>query len=294
VSPSEAAPVEVSVVLACRDAAEYLPAQLEALSRQAWPGSWEVVVSDNGSRDDSLEVVERYRPRLPRLVVVNSSARPGPGAARNVGVEAAAGARIVFCDADDVVGNGWLRAMAAALEAHDLVAARMEHSSLNRPSGVRERREEPGLLQSRPPFLPYAMACALGVRRSVHEALGGFDETFRDAGEDRDYCYRAQFAGFRLVLVPAAVVHYRHRNTIRGVYRQSRAYGRGHVQTYRAYRDRGLARPPPARALANWLVLPVHLLAALRGHRALMGGAWRLGWRVGRLEGCLRYRVWAP
>jgi glycosyltransferase involved in cell wall biosynthesis len=287
--------VAVSVVLACRNAEAYVATQLDALSRQQCADPWELVVSDNGSTDRTLAIVESFRERFPRLVVVDSSATPGPGAARNAGVRAASGDRILFCDADDEVGDGWLSAMAEGLREHPFVAARLEHSRLNTWSGLRQQAAQPGLLQSSPPFVvPYMMTCALGVRRSVHESVDGFDEAYRDSGEDRDYCYRIQLGGHPLTLVPGAVVHYRHRETVRATYRQARGYGRGHVQMYRAYRHLGMQRPSVLHGLLAWALLPFRLIRALPSRPRLVRWAARLGWRVGRVEGCVRYRVWAP
>lgn len=287
--------VRASVVLPCRNAAPHVASQLEALAAQQWSEPWELVVSDNGSTDETLEIVERFRPRFSRLVVVDSSATPGPGAARNAGVRAASAERILFCDADDQVGEGWLAALADALGEHPFVAAQLEHSLLNQWPDVRPQPAQPGLLQSLPPFrVPYMMSCALGVQRSVHDSIGGFNEDYRDSGEDRDYCYRAQFSGYPLILVPDAVVHYRQRETLREIYRQSRGYGLGHVRTYRDYRHLGMLRPSPFRALVRWATLPIRLVPALTARRRLVRWVARAGWRVGRLQGCLRYRVWAP
>lgn len=287
-------PAVVSVVLACRDAERHLDRQLEALARQRCELPWELVVSDNGSTDGTLVLVERYRDRLPRLVVVDSSARRGPAAARNEGVLAASGSVLLFCDADDEVAPGWLAAMARALGEHGLVAARLEHDRLNEPWTVRARNLQPGLLQTDPPFLPYTFCAALGVRRDVHEALGGFDETYLDGGEDRDFCYRAQLSGLPLVLVPDAVVHYRHRRGALAMYRQARGYAHGQVRLYGAYRHLGLGRPPVPQALVSWLVTPVKLVPALRSRESLALWMARLGWRVGRLQASVRHRVWAP
>ncbi len=283
----------VSAVLACRNAEKYLARQLEALARQSCPARWELVISDNGSTDRTRLIAEEFRSRFPRMVVIDSSAQIGPGAARNAGVRVAQGDRILFCDADDEVGAGWLAAMSEALDHHGLVAARLDHALLNEPWSRPARNPQPGLLETDPPFLPYTFGAALGVRRSVHDSIGGFDESFHEAGEDRDYCYRAQLAGTPLVLVPDAVVHYRHRQTALGMYRQARAYARSHVRLYRDYRHLGLGRPPPARAVVSWALTPVKLLLALTARDRFASWMARLGWRVGRLEASIRYRVWA-
>jgi glycosyltransferase involved in cell wall biosynthesis len=285
-------PVDVSVVLPCRNAERHLAAQLEALCEQEWTGTWEVVVSDNGSTDGSLAIVERFRARLP-LRVVDSSAAPGPGGARNAGVRAARGQRILFCDADDRVAPGWLAAMAGALEEAGLVGAQVDHELLNDPSPVRARPSRPGLLQSQPPYLPYTFGGALGVRRAVHDGVGGFDESYRDSCEDRDYCYRVQLAGTPLVFVEGAVVHYRYRQRALDIYRQSRGYARGHVQLYRDYWSRGLRRPSVLKALVHWVLMPFRLLPALTSRDRFSVWMFRLGWRVGRLEASIRFRIWA-
>lgn len=287
------AQVAVSVVVACRDAEAFIGQQLQALAEQSCPLRWELVIADNGSTDRTAEIVESYRNRVPRLVIVDASARIGPAAARNIGVARARGERIVLCDADDVVAPGWLAAMSAALERSGLVAARLEHELLNEAWSVSTRNPQPGLLQTDPPFLPYAFCAALGVRRSVYQQVGGLDETFLAGGEDRDFCYRVQLAGTPLELVPGAVVHYRHRATALDVYRQARGYARGHVRLYRDYRHLGLGRPSVSRAVVSWLLTPVKLIPALANHRRLRVWMGRLGWRVGRLQASLRYRVWA-
>src|SRR5262245_10940945 len=106
-------------------------AQLEALANQSWSEPWEIIVSDNGSRDDSVRVVERYAARIPHLRLVDSSDRRGAAHARNVGARAAAAPALAFCDADDEVGAGWVAAMGTALATHDFVACRIDVGKLN-------------------------------------------------------------------------------------------------------------------------------------------------------------------
>ena len=67
--------MDISVVIPCFNDEETIGSQLEAVAKQAWSGEWEVVVSDNGSRDNTLAIVEQFRERLPNLRVVDSSDR---------------------------------------------------------------------------------------------------------------------------------------------------------------------------------------------------------------------------
>jgi glycosyltransferase involved in cell wall biosynthesis len=281
---------DISVVLPVRNAAAVIGQQLAALSRQRWDGSWEVVVSDNGSTDGTRDVVEQYRERLPHLRVVDSSDRRGPGHARNVGAAAACGTSLLFCDADDEVGDGWLAAMATALSTHHFVAATLDRAKLN-PDWVQPARPRSGLLDTSPPFLPYAFTAALGVKRALHLAVGGFDEEFAVSCEDRDYCYRIQLAGTPLHLAPGAVVHYRLRCTFADIYRNARDYAAGNVLLFVRYRAQGLRRPSPLRSLGSWLALVPRLPFAFRRRQELAQWCVRLGWLVGRARGSLTHRV---
>lgn len=287
-------PVVVSVVMAMRNASEHLAVQLRALSMQCCPVGWELVVADNGSVDSSVDIVLRHEHLLPRVVLVDAPAASGAGATRNAGVRAASGSLVVFCDADDEVAPGWLAGMVRALETSSLVAAHVDFARLNASWTMTYRDGGSGLRDTDPRFLPYVFAAAMGVQRRLHEALGGFDETLTGAGEDRDYCYRAQLTfGVTPVLADGSVVHYRARCTPLAMYRQSRSYALANVQLYQAYRGHGLGRPPVLRTLAGWCLSPVKGLWSLRSKRSFALWMQALGWRVGRLRGSLLYRVWA-
>ena len=88
-------PPTLSVVLPCRNGAATIAVQLEALAGQSWDGSWELVVVHNGSTDESMQIVEGLRDRLPALRVVDASAKRRVPAALNEGVRASAG-RLVW------------------------------------------------------------------------------------------------------------------------------------------------------------------------------------------------------
>lgn len=87
----------VSVVIPLYNKAEYIRRALDSIAAQTLAPA-EIIVVDDGSRDDSAAIVERYE-RLPVRLIRQSNA--GPGAARNRGISEASGALIAFLDADD-------------------------------------------------------------------------------------------------------------------------------------------------------------------------------------------------
>ena len=188
--------MKLSVVIPCYNGADTLGVQLEALANQHWPEPWEVIVLDNRSTDGSRQIAERYKERLPKLRVVDASARQGQPFALNVGVEAATGEAVAFCDADDEVSSGWVAAMGEALSRHDFVACSVDIEKLNPPWAVAARGypQRDGLQKAwYPPYLLHAGGGTLGVKRSLHAMVGGFDEALPYL-HDTDFCFKLQLA----------------------------------------------------------------------------------------------------
>lgn len=291
--PPEPSPPEVtlSVVIPCLDAADVLPVQLGALARQACPVPWEVVVADNGSSDGSREVAASFRGELPALTVV-PVARKGRHHALNEGARTARGEWLVFVDADDEVAPGFLAAMARGLEAHPVVAGRLEHVRLNPDLDRSFGTIQTTGLQDGPGYLPYATGAAMGIRRGAFEAVGGFGGEMAYC-EDADLSWKLQLAGYEIAFLPEAVLHYRQRGDLATMYRQHRNYGRGQAVLYRHYRHRGMPRRPWRTVLGDWWRL-LKGLPRLRSAGEKARWVRRLGRAVGHLRGSLENRVLYP
>jgi glycosyltransferase involved in cell wall biosynthesis len=287
--------MKLSVIIPCYNAASTIGAQLEALAGEQWTGPWEVIISDNGSTDGTLAVVEQYRERLPDLRIVNASDKRGAAHAKNVGARAATGDALVFCDADDEVAPGWLAAIGTALGEHNVVASRFEPNKLNPPwiPRIVHCPQQDGLqLYKYPPFLPHAGGCGLGVKRSVYEAVGGFDETILVL-DDTDFCFKVQLLGNTLHFVQNAVIHIRYRPTSAGMYHQARVWGKQNVLVYKKYRPLGMPKLSWKEGAKAWWDL-LRRLPHIRSKDALRRWLRQLAWRIGRLQGCIEYRVLAP
>jgi FkbM family methyltransferase len=220
--------LSASVVMPCFNAAADLEDQLSALAEQDTPGPWELIISDNGSRDGSTEIAKRFDSAFHRLVLLDSSTRPGAAHARNAGAAAARAANLVFCDADDVVDRYWLHELLRALDENAYVAGRIELDRLNKNVPKYGRRG--GIQETGVPLFfgaPYVLTCNMGIRRDVFVEIGAFDaERFSAAaGEDVDFAIRARRRGVLPVFASAAVVHYRIRQSRRKALAQARSYG---------------------------------------------------------------------
>lgn len=294
-APSDFRAYALTVVIPAYNAATTIGQQLDALAAQSWSHPWEVLVVNNRSTDDTVAVALRFADRLPRLRVIDANARQGAAYAMNTGVRAAASDHIAFCDADDVVAAGWVRAMGSALMHHPFISGPLENRRLNTSPLTRDRynsQTEGVQAYSEPPFLPHAGAGNMGVRRSLFDSVGGFDESFETCFET-DFCWKVQLRGVPLTPVRDAVVHVRYRDNACALVRQAEKYAEYNVALYKRYRPLGMPKLGIKGGMQAWFALTRNITDLARADcRARY--LWNLGWRLGRLKGSFKYRVLAP
>ena len=288
--------MKLSVIIPCLNAAATIGVQLDALVNQQWEQPWEIVVADNGSIDDSLVIVERYRDKLPNLRVVDASARGGQPYALNSGAAAARSDALAFCDADDEIAPGWVAAMGEALLKYDFVACRVDFTKLNPPwaqAVFRGHAQQNGRLSKTtyPPYLCHAGGGTLGVKKSLHEAVGGFDEAL-PYHHDTDFCFKVQLKGVELHFVSEAVLYVRCRDTLTGFLRQACHWAEYSVLIYKMY------RPVNSKDFRPWKEFLWQWRGVLRSipqirvdRSARARWVWRFGWQLGRCLGSVKHRV---
>ena len=103
----------VSVVIATYNRADLLPETVDSVLNQRFQ-NFELIVVDDGSTDDTREVLRRYQPRVRYLYQENR----GPSAARNLGVRHAKGAWIAIQDSDDLCAPEHLAALYGYVQSH--------------------------------------------------------------------------------------------------------------------------------------------------------------------------------
>ncbi|MEW6746670.1 MAG: glycosyltransferase family A protein [Planctomycetota bacterium] len=198
--------MKLSVIVPARDAAATLPRCLEAVAAILAAGD-ELVVVDDGSKDSTAVVAQRYGAR-----VVSRTRPAGPAAARNLGAGEASGDVLLFVDADVVIPPGSRERIEAALSAPDLAAAVGILGEATETRDFASRYENHYMhwaYRSGPDFVPIFYTSAGAIRAAVFRALGGFDEGYRHPSvEDMDLGVRLALAGSTpRVLMDLQVLH---------------------------------------------------------------------------------------
>jgi GT2 family glycosyltransferase len=197
----------ITVVLPVYNHDRYVEQTLRSLDNQDYQ-DFEIVAVDDGSTDRSLEILQRYRPR----VTVIQSRHSGPASARNRAIEATDSEFVAFMDADDLCSRERLRSEIEKLENEklDLVASALSFiDATGRPlSGIWARPAEAAnhhwaaLLERNWIGTPSVM-----LRRCVLNNVGFFDEQFTHA-EDYDLWLRIGRA-HSIGYVPSALIQCR-------------------------------------------------------------------------------------
>jgi O-antigen biosynthesis protein len=229
-------PPRVSVVVCTLNGAETIGETLDALGRLHHPDV-EAIVVDNGSTDATAEIVAAH----PHVRLIRTPNR-GLSAARNTGLRAATGEIVAYLDDDAYPDPQWLDYVALALRDGTHAGVGGPNLPIPRDGLVAECvANAPGgpvhvLLSDT--VAEHIPGCNMAFRRDRLEAIGGFDEQFRVAGDDVDVCWRLQQRGWTLGFHPTAVVWHHRRGSVRRFWRQQRGYGRAEALLERAWPEK--------------------------------------------------------
>ncbi len=105
---------EISVVVPVYNVRDYLRKNIESVLSQTY-GDFELILVNDGSKDDSLEIIREYEKKDPRIMVIDKP-NGGLSDARNAGMQKATGKYIQFIDSDDFIEPELLEKCHAKLE----------------------------------------------------------------------------------------------------------------------------------------------------------------------------------
>jgi cellulose synthase/poly-beta-1,6-N-acetylglucosamine synthase-like glycosyltransferase len=278
----------VSVVLPIGGFDKLLEPQLRAVLAQDIGEPFSVVLSVNTDDAGACSAIDALVARIgeSRVHVVSSADMRSASHARNVGLRAAPDDAdlIAFCDSDDVVDDGWLRALIDALGEHAAVGGQLIDVYPDPRQAAWRPPATPGEL---PTFLgvPYIVTANMIITREAFEAVGGFDTDLVRC-EDIAISWALLRAGHTIGYAEKAIVHYRHRPGVWLLLRQHELYGQGMAQVLARY---GLPTGDTWEAPRGAAMLRPNGQRAAR--RSVVGTLRRVALGVGRVHGIVNERL---
>lgn len=91
----------VSIITPSYNSSDFIIDTIEGIINQTY-SNWELLITDDCSTDNSIEIIEEYARKEPRIKLQKLDVNSGAGICRNKSIEAAKGRYIAFCDSDDV------------------------------------------------------------------------------------------------------------------------------------------------------------------------------------------------
>ena len=213
---------------------------LLTLTRQTYT-QFEVLIIEDGSKEDARDIVEKYSNKLDIRYFYKEN--EGQGFSRNYGFERAKGDYFVVFDSDCLIPSGYLETVKNYLYEYDLDAyggpdaahtsftpvQKAISYSMTSPfttGGIRGNKKRLG-----GQFHPRSFN--MGISREVWERTGGFILT--RLGEDIEFSIRIHKAGFKIGLIPTAVVYHKRRTNFKQFYKQLHFFGRARINIYRFF-----------------------------------------------------------
>lgn len=217
--------IRASVIIPNWNGRKLLEDCLSSLSKQSFK-EFEIILVDNGSKDESVEYVEG---NFPEVKVIKLRKNFGFAKAINEGVRASTAKYVVLLNNDTNVDQDWLKNLVQCADQHPEVIS-VNSKLLNFYDkkiidGVGILINEVGQAKSigwqekdegqydKENYIFGATGGASLFRRAAFIKLGFFDDSFFMYSEEVDFAFRAQFQGYKSIFCPNAIVYHKHKAT---------------------------------------------------------------------------------
>ena len=229
----------LSLIVCTRNRANQLQLCLDYIEKITCRFSWELIVADNNSTDNTAEVVQAYIAKTHIDCRYILAVGAGNGAGRNEGISASRGEILVFTDDDCYVEPNYLDETAALYLDPEIgyTAGRiMLFDKTDYPMTINESMQPIPLAAGRLCRVGTIQGANMAFRRTALEEVGLFDPNFgagaRFAGEDWDLALRLSARGWSGGYFPGPVVFHHHGRKAADMPSLSRFYSKGEGAVY--------------------------------------------------------------
>ena len=228
-----------SIIIPLYNRPQEIKELLETLTQQTYK-QFEVLVIEDGSKDDAAETVKSFANKLDVKYFVKENT--GQGFTRNYGFERAKGDYFIIFDSDCLIPHNYLKIVNDSLASSYLdayggpddshpsftpIQKAISHAMTSpfTTGGIRGNKKGIGQFHPR--------SFNMGISRQVWEKSSGFIVT--RSGEDLEYSIRVHSMGFKIGLIPEAKVYHKRRTDFVKFYKQLHFFGRARINVYKFF-----------------------------------------------------------
>jgi len=199
-----------SIIIPCYNQAKFIHDCYVSIISQNYY-SWEIIFVNDGSTDDTLNILNRIQLFDKKVVVLNKE-NGGLSSARNAGIQAATGNFIIFLDCDDMLLPNCLSSIYKSIEKKqklDIIQVGYRHidelgmSTYTNVLPAIKEKMLPTIL-----FNNWGPVHSFCISKNLVDKIGFFDENLKSC-EDWDYWIRSSFVADEIDTIHIALVDYR-------------------------------------------------------------------------------------
>jgi GT2 family glycosyltransferase len=220
--------MKLSVVIICWNDLRVIRDCLHSIYEATHATDFEVIISDNGSVDDSVEFIRKH---YPQVRIVENQQNLGFARGNNAGIRASSGEYVLILNPDTILHDGALDRLIEFADRHPEAGAfgcrvlnpdgTYQVSARLFPTVWRYWVSALGLAKLSPIFryeeyprwhghteraIDWQSGCCVMFRGDLLKVLGGFDEQFFYHFEEVDLCRRVRSSGYPILFTPTAVI----------------------------------------------------------------------------------------
>jgi glycosyltransferase involved in cell wall biosynthesis len=226
--------MDVSLIICTRDRCKQLRRCLEAVRRLSFSGSWELVIVDNGSLDETTKVIQQFSRMVSVPVIYVLETTSGLGNAHNAAIRHARGEILAFTDDDCYPEPDFLQCIWESftdLSIGYITGRIMLHDRADYPLMINESLSPRTFAGGSFLRAGWVHGANMAFRGCVLGEIGGFDALFGPGAyfnaEDVEAASRASSIGWKGRYCPEVIVRHHHGRTRADAVRLLRSYGIG-------------------------------------------------------------------
>ena len=265
---------------------------LKSIERLEFPKKrFEVIVVDDGSKTPLRKLIRSFENHFSAKLIQQSNA--GPAAARNAGASIAMGDLVVFTDDDCLALPNWLSKLENRFNQNpkNVIGGRTINALENNSFAATSQLIIDAAYQYHNADFANARFFAsnnMAVPAALFRSIGGFDARFWTS-EDREFCDRWLWRGYRMTYAPEIVVYHVNPLRLQTYLRQHFNYGRGAFR-FHLFRTKRHGLPMSLESKAFYVNLLMYPLYRRRFKEVIFSGALLLLSQVASLLGYLTER----